>query len=245
LQHDLKKTPDAKEYTEEYYRSTCCGYFEEYLRGEIPLKHRKALQYLEVHPREVILDIGCGRGELIEACAGKGSKAIGIDYSSAAVKMAKNWKGNAVIIQGSATALPFGKEVFDKVVMLDVVEHLAPDDFLKCLEEVHRVLKKEGQIPIHTPNIWGDNISSLYFKVAFKFRTFLKRKKPSLGACPYSAFHVNVLSPVSLKRILRRGGFRSKIWFAGHPLKDTPYWWRTVDKILFFATSIWCKAYRS
>jgi 2-polyprenyl-3-methyl-5-hydroxy-6-metoxy-1,4-benzoquinol methylase len=238
------KTPAPKEYTEEYFL-TDCGGFKEYLQGEMPLRHKKALLYLEVHPGEFILDIGCGRGELVQACAEKGSNAIGIDYSPAAVKMSKNWKGNAVIIQASATALPFGEEVFDKVIMLDLVEHLAPGDFLKCLEEVGRVLKKGGQVFIHTPNLWGDYLSSLYCKAALKLGTVLKRKKTTPKACSYSALHVNVLSPISLKRILRRGGFKSKIWFARDPLKEVPWWWVVADKILFFVTTIWCKAYKA
>jgi len=241
--HEAKRTPAPNEYTEEYFLTNCGG-FKEYLKGEIPLRHTKALEYLHVNRGEAILDIGCGRGELLRTCDKKGAIAIGIDYSPAAVNI--SGRGNDVkvaVIQASATALPFRDRIFDKVIMLDIVEHLAPDDLLKCLKDVRRVLKDSGHILIHTPNQWGDYVSSLYCRMSSRLRPHPK-VKTALGRCNYDSLHVNVLNPISLQSVLRRAGFRSRIWFAGHPLQDREYQWVVVDKILFFLTTMWCRAYK-
>jgi len=244
-QESLKRTPPSEEYTEEYFL-TDCGGFTDYLQGRLSLRHRKALEYLKVRRGEVILDVGCGRGELVRACSEQGAKTVGIDYSVAAVKISNvgSKVDNIVIIRASATNLPFKEEIFDKAIMLDIVEHLAPDDLMKCLKDVRRVLKKDGQVLIHTPNRWGDYAFSVYFKWASRFRANLKRVSMDFKPHRYAELHVNVMDPVSLKAVLHCAGFDSRIWFAAHPLENVPRQWLVIDKIFFFLTTIWCKAVR-
>jgi SAM-dependent methyltransferase len=45
--------------------------------------------------------------------------------------------------------LPFKSASFDLVVSLDYLEHLENDD--TCLEEIHRILKKDGRLILATP----------------------------------------------------------------------------------------------
>jgi len=240
------RTPAPEEYTEEYFLTDCGGH-EEYSKGRLSIRHRKALEYLKVQQGEAILDIGCGRGELLQACSEKGANPIGIDYSLAAIGISRKFGENIVLIRASATALPFRDGVFDKVIMLDIVEHLAPNDLLKCLEDVKSVLKKDGEVFIHTPNQWGDFIFAVVYRVILKLRSQSQQKveSSSLGIHNYSALHVNVLNPISLKRTLRKAGFKSKIWFAGNPLQNLPYLWFVLDRIFFFLTTLWCKAYKA
>lgn len=240
----MKRTPPPEEYTEEYFLANCGG-FQEYLSGKLPLRHRKALEYLAVRRGEVILDIGCGRGELLRACSEKGGRPVGIDYSAAAIKISKRGQDNPALIQASATALPFRQETFDKVIMLDIVEHLSSDDLMICLRDVRRVLRKEGQVIIHTPNQWGDALFAFYFRILSILRPPSKKEIIRSDTHSYGTLHVNVLNPVSLNKILGSVGFRSKVWFAGHPLQDVPLTGYLLDRILFFVTTIWCKHIRS
>jgi SAM-dependent methyltransferase len=237
------KTPSPEEYTEEYFL-TDCGGFKEYLQGKLSLRHQKAVEYLAIRPGEVILDIGCGRGELVRACNEKGGNSVGIDYSSAAIRISRRGRDNIALIQASATALPFRKETFDKVLMLDIVEHLSLDDLLICLRDVSRVLKKDGHILIHTPNQWGDSLSTFYHKVSSIFRTSPRKEIVKPRPSDYDTLHVNVLNPISLRRILGSVGFKNKTWFAGHPLQEVPLAWYLVDRALPFVTTMWCKAYK-
>lgn len=246
IQRRMKKTHPPGEYTEDYFLTNWGG-FEEYLQGKISLRHQRALEYLEVHPGEVILDIGCARGEFLQLCSKKGGIIIGADYSPAAVKISSIWKNvNVMVIQASATALPLREGIFDKVTMLDLVEHLDPDDLLKCLKEVKRVLKESGQVLIHTPNQWGDYALSFYQKVVSLLRLPFVKVKPDFRPRYSYSLHVNVLNPISLRKVLRNAGFKSKMWFAKHPqIQDVPCQWLVIDRILFFLTTMWCRAYRA
>jgi ubiquinone/menaquinone biosynthesis C-methylase UbiE len=239
----VNKTPAPEEYTEEYFLTNCGGY-KEYLEGELSQRHRKALEYLQVRPGEAILDIGCGRGELLRACNERGGNSVGIDYSSAAIRISRHGQDNIALIQASATALPFREETFDKVIMLDIVEHLSLDDLFIALRDVKRVLKNQGQVLIHTPNQWGDFLSAFYYKTLSIFRIPFRKQTVNLEPCSYDTLHVSVLNPISLKRILSSLGFRSEVWFAGHPLQQVPLVWYLVDRLLPFLTTIWCKAYK-
>ena len=243
MHEDVKKTPSPEEYTEEYYLTRCGGY-KEYLKDEMPLRHKQALKYLNPLIGEVVLDIGCGRGELIQKCNENGCRAVGIDYSPVAAKLSKKIGNQATIIQASATALPFRHEVFDKILMLDIVEHLSMDDLLQSLCEARRVLKNSGHIIIHTPNIWGDRVSEFFYGIFHKFRTMIGRSKHTELISSCGDMHVNVLSPISLKLALRRTGYNSCIWFAKDPLQEVPWWWALTDRLLFFLTTIWCKAWK-
>jgi len=232
----IKHTPLPHNYSEWYFLKNWDG-AEKLSQGKFSLRHLKALEYLRVHPGELILDIGCGRGEFLYLCARNGGIVIGMDYSPAAIKILSSRKdANVSIIQASATMLPFRDNVFDKVVMLDFVEHLDQDDLRKCLEDVRKVLKQRGQLLIHTPNQWGDYVLSLYDKIISGLRLPLWKRHV------YYSLHVNVLNPISLRRTLRAAGFESRIWFACHPLMDMPRYWLTLDKIMFFFTTLWCRA---
>jgi 2-polyprenyl-3-methyl-5-hydroxy-6-metoxy-1,4-benzoquinol methylase len=234
----MKKTPLSKEYTAEYYLTDCDG-FREFSKGELGARHKKALAYLKVKPSEKILDIGCGRGELVKECNRLGAWTMGIDYSIAAVRISRDTAKSGVIIAASATYLPFSEETFDKVTLLDVVEHLDSFDLSACFEEIHRVLRKEGILLISTPNTfrklvrWWDRLS---------FRPEqLSLLSPKLVYYLHT-MHVNEHNPISLKRILLKNGFRGKIKFWFPEVAYLPFWRTIVYRVFFFCGSIWCVA---
>ena len=240
----IKRIHTSDEYNEDYFLTNWGG-FEERLQGKVSLRHRRALEYLEVHPGEIILDVGCARGEFLQLCGEKGGIIIGLDYSPTAVKISSIWKNeNITVIQASATALPFRAGIFAKVTMLDLVEHLDAADLLKCLKEVRRVLKDDGQVLVHTPNQWGDYAFSVYCKIVSVLRLLFRNLERNPRRYNYS-LHVNVLNPISLQRILRTAGFKSKMWFSKHPQEAVPYHRVVIDRILFFLTTMWLRAYKA
>lgn len=58
-------------------------------------------------------------------------------------------------IIGDARFLPIRDEVFDLVFFTDVIEHVPEGYELRSLQEICRVLKKEGKIILSTPNDTG------------------------------------------------------------------------------------------
>ena len=67
--------------------------------------------------------------------------------------------------------LPFKDDSFDKILCLDVLEHIE-NDFLAC-SEFSRVLKKQGTLIIHVPQKWQDQ--SRYFMRGVKDPFFWKK----------------------------------------------------------------------
>lgn len=94
-----------------------------------------------------ILDIGCGDGILLENLIKAGSRGVGIDISSEAIKICKQ-RGLDCSQADITEKLPFANNSFDSVILTDVLEHLFQP--IEVLKEVHRVSKK--YILISVPN---------------------------------------------------------------------------------------------
>jgi len=186
-------------YTEEYFLSRCGG-VGAFKKGEIGPRYQQALSYLKPRSGESILDVGCGRGEIIKECKKKGCIAIGIDYSKAAVKISKNYvKG--IIIRASGTHLPFRNDVFDAITLIDVIEHLDKFDTHNCLSELHRVLKTNGRILVRTPNGWAKYYR---FPLSGIYNLVLHERFPCFE------FHVDEKNPVSIRRFFSCHDLKAK-----------------------------------
>jgi SAM-dependent methyltransferase len=103
---------------------------------------------LVVNPSSVNLDLGCAQGTLSFFLRKKGGIWLSADQDYSNLKSSQNLlRGN--LVQLMEGPLPFKDDSFDTVVSLDYLEHLEEDDF--CLDEIHRVLKKNGQLLLATP----------------------------------------------------------------------------------------------
>ena len=94
-----------------------------------------------------ILDIGCGNcRQLIPFI---GNELYGIDFSKKMIKNAKKFcKNNNMkvhLLVAEATKLPFEDEYFDGIICISVIHHLKPEEANKAIEEIYRVLKKDGK----------------------------------------------------------------------------------------------------
>lgn len=156
----------------------------------------KALSLLDPKPNECVLDVGCGRGELIKECSNIGCKAIGIDYSVASMEIARNCDP---VIRASATRLPFADAAFDKIIFLGVIEHLDRTDSQRALEEIHRVLKKGGSMVLDTES-YHPFITALF--------RFYRRLESLFGMPGYGSLHVDEKFYQVLKSLLIRVDLR-------------------------------------
>jgi len=104
------------------------------------------LENLGLHENHVILDIGCGHGIYLHELCKYTNNCIGIDFTH------HDFEGNkkSEFIQMSAENLGFQNETFDKIIMIEVIEHLFNDS--KALHEIRRVLKPSGSIVLTAPN---------------------------------------------------------------------------------------------
>jgi SAM-dependent methyltransferase len=160
-----------------------------------------------------------------------GVRAYGIDFAPAALRMARasaaRGDGRAPgggLYQADAKSLPFRDELFDRVLMFDLVEHLHPWELDRALEDARRVLRPDGCLIVHTaPNVWYDRfaypIVRLVRTVAGQGRRY--PRDPRAIIPDNLDVHVNEQSVLSLRRALVRTGFRARVWL------DTPPQHRT------------------
>jgi SAM-dependent methyltransferase len=116
------------------------------------LKKKEKFKLLQqnffVDPSSTILDLGCAQGTMSYFLRGKGGFWISVDQDFFNLKSTQHLLLDN-LVQLREGPLPFKSFSFDCVVSLDYLEHLEDDDF--CLEEIHRVLKKNGQLILATP----------------------------------------------------------------------------------------------
>lgn len=230
-------------YTREYFTTDCEGY---HLFGEgpekIPERIQEALRLAGDLSGRWVLDIGCGRGELVCEAARRGAVAVGIDYAPAAIELSlerrslldEETRRRAEFRLADAKGLDFPDGSFDVVFFIDVYEHLHPYEIEQTLAEVRRVLRPGGCFIVHTgPNTWFYRFG--YPLVRSAARLLLRKELPeSLRGQYDDVMHVNEQSPWSLYRGLTGAGFRAAViprsFFVGiHP----NHWEKMAMRVLF------------
>ena len=93
-----------------------------------------------------ILDIGCGRGNLLQALAERGASVAGLDPDEAMLGVAQMLVPKAVLKQGCAQLLPFGDTSMHAAIFLNSLHHIPVPDMLLALEEAARVVGKGGSV---------------------------------------------------------------------------------------------------
>ncbi len=217
-------------YTEEYFRTACEGYneFNQSDGDQLSRRLEAAFALAAVTPGMIVLDVGCGRGEILRHCARLGADACGIDYATAAVNMSlavaektDQLQGTIAVCQADAKHLPFPDQTFDRVLMFDVVEHLYPWELHRAMREVHRVLKPDGRFIVHTaPNAWYDRFA--YPVVRAVRRLMGQRDRYPANPREFMVgvnahVHVNEQSMLSLRRALNQAGFKARVWLDSPP----------------------------
>ena len=166
----------------------------------------------EIKPKRKILEIGCGKGHMLNHFYKKGFDIHGIEINHGYIEESVKIFGKLPIQHVSSTILPFEDNAFDVVFSMDVFEHILDSD--RHLQEVRRVLKNGCNYLLTTPNKWTNTV----------FETI---RWKSLTA--WRADHCSLHSSIQLTRRLKKNGFEAEFYRIK---LVTPYFNRKIKKYL-------------
>ena len=236
--------PEA--YTEEYYRSSVEGHeqFAASAGRSLSARMVRALELGDVRAGQHVLDIACGRGEVVVQSAMRGAHAVGIDYAQASMSIANEAlrgqeSADASVARMDATQLAFRPGSFDVAFMLDFVEHVHQPDLSAAFAQIAQALKPGGRLVIHTsPNrVFEDVVYRQYVRnvnrAVVGVAKLLRQKNRLLNELvlppgpvpPHDEYerklHVNPQSRGSLRQALTAAGLRVRRIDAWEPPQDS------------------------
>jgi len=148
-------------------------------------------RWLKPVNRDRILDIGCGHGHFVRRLWRPGLRIFGVDLNRNGIKIAHQYNSpdGCGFALADAMDLPFGSEIFDKVMSVCSFEHFADDD--RAIKEANRILKKKGRFVLSVDSFSYPGITASY-------KEMCRRKH---AVCRFYTAEV-------LKNKLRRLGFK-------------------------------------
>lgn len=229
----------AKFYTKEYYQSALYDYTSFRLNMIVNLARPKK--------GSMILDLGCGPGEIAIRCAMLGADVFGIDVSRDALRLSaeRSQKENVDIhlFEFDGRKVPFKSATFNSIVLADVIEHI-DDETLECLmTECSRLLVPEGRVILHSSPT--KNIIQLS-----KIIRIISHNKLDINSRlvnpDYEFLHIRYHSQNSLSRILRRSSLNPVTWGDFQYLQGSPLSRIFNLPILreAFYDQLWCLAFK-
>ena len=164
----------------------------------------EALTRQHLGPGRRVLDLGCGRGGVMELFWREVRRAVGLDPDLASLR---EHRASFPRVCGLGGQLPFAPASFDVLIALWVFEHLAEPD--RVLAEAYRVLAPGGHLLFITPNAHHPLILANRFSWAFP--AVQRLLVPRLyGRAEADTFRVRYRANTigQLRRLARATGFR-------------------------------------
>ena len=145
------------------------------------------IKRLQPKPDDKLLDAGCGYGYHTVRLAQGNVHITAIDFSDAALKIARQTiaeagiGGQVTFEKADLTHLPFASDSFDFVVSWGVIMHIP--EMEKALLELSRVLKPGGMLVIYENNMHSIDVA--FRERAIRFvKKLLGREQPAISRTP-------------------------------------------------------------
>jgi len=118
--------------------------YDELYGEEQNKKHAKVLQVIGKREFNIIVDVGCGTGKLLELIAPRTKLALGIDLSAQMLSKGKQGKTSLGIqwIRGDASHLPLQNRIVDGVTSVSMTESGPVLD--EHFSEISRIASEEA-----------------------------------------------------------------------------------------------------
>ena len=203
-------------YTESYFLENATGHDEfKIFDGKYEQlidKFQMIINRLDLHQSDNLLDIGCGRGELVIYHSLNGGAATGVDFSDEAIKLAraKAAELNAGCTFQISSFEKIGEEnKYDRIVSIDFIEHIAVEEGKIFFKKCYDLLKPGGRLLVYTyPNTIRRRFGyKLIRTLSIIKRKPLPKKEPDTISDHYKQYHLNEQNYFNLKKSALNAGF--------------------------------------
>jgi len=212
---------ELKKYNDENLQDKNIEYF-----GTISDHRKKSLEdttrrvcFLKKHVKKKskILEIGSGHGFFLEAMRKEGYDVTGVEISKEKKKILKKVTNIEILDINIGEQTPDIKKV-DVIVLFHVLEHI--DDPIKFLENLKKLLKKDGMVIIEVPNSDDHLLQNIayqkwYWQLAHISYFNPKTLKKSLKIAKYKKIKIQGIQRYSIENMFN--------WrLNGKPQLDNP-----------------------
>jgi cyclopropane fatty-acyl-phospholipid synthase-like methyltransferase len=182
---------------------------------------------LNLQQSDDLLDIGCGRGELVIYHALNGGRATGVDFSEEAIKLAwaKADELKADCIFHVSSFEKIDEQVkFDRIISIDFIEHISVEEGSAFFKKCYNLLKPGGRLLVYT---YPNTIRRRYGYKLIRFLSILKMKPLPIRETDtisdhYKQYHLNEQNYFSLRKMARNEGFgKVSVAYFDQSIKDS------------------------
>lgn len=161
--------------------------------GRIRRQVRNVLNLVDLPKNMNVLEVGVATGKFTSIFS-RNNKIYAFDISLENLKRAgrsvadMGCAGNLCCISGNCSKMPFRNSSFDRILAIDIIEHLSDKVFDLFCRETHRLLKSGCYFYIYTPNLLHP------YELSRPFRPIMRRE------------HIGVRTRANICRILKMNG---------------------------------------
>ncbi|MCK4592810.1 class I SAM-dependent methyltransferase [Candidatus Parcubacteria bacterium] len=168
------------------------------LRKKLHIK--KIIKLLNPQKKDIILDVGCNKGDLVKILRDFSDEVYGCDINKEAIKNS-NIKELKLI---SAKNLEYKNNLFDKIISSHVIEHV--ENLENMMKEIERVLKPNGICVLIYPFeiIRGSNN---FIESAIVYKNPLYSRK----------LHINKLNPKIIQKLTNMKLIKKGLFLGPYP----------------------------
>jgi len=195
-------------------------------RYKIHIYNRYSYEYLlpRIATDTRLLDAGCGDGDFALAVAHSGAaEVVGVDFDGKAIELAESKRiasecRNCHFLRGDVSVLELSGP-FDYCVLNDVVEHLSDEELMLLLDRLRKLLRHGGEVVIHTPNglaLCNDTDSDRFQRAYKRYLQVFEGWRGhgrTVDQIYYDQVHINIKSFRQLRALLRRSGYRARVFY--------------------------------
>jgi 2-polyprenyl-3-methyl-5-hydroxy-6-metoxy-1,4-benzoquinol methylase len=143
------------------------------------------------------IDVGCGPGYFSKVLSNKGWTTTAIDTSSVNIESAKTYAAETHEGDAISVLSKIPSSHYDFAISLEVIEHMPKRLGQKLIEQLSRVLKRDGKLVISTPNkLSPEGLGEYYWGEKVLGRTWNA----------WDSTHVYIYSSWEIVRVLKTSG---------------------------------------